>query len=46
MNGSGLLILNAPWQFDRRLQASVAALRNALGEPGASSRVEWLREAD
>ena len=46
MNGSGLLILNAPWQFDRRLQASVGALRNALGEPGASSRVEWLREAD
>ncbi|NOT86636.1 MAG: 23S rRNA (adenine(2030)-N(6))-methyltransferase RlmJ [Lysobacter sp.] len=45
MNGSGLLILNAPWQFDRRLQASVGALRNALGEPGASSRVEWLREA-
>ena len=46
MNGSGLLILNAPWQFDRQLQASVGALRNALGEPGASSRVEWLREAD
>ncbi len=46
MNGSGLLILNAPWQFDRQLQASVAALRNAIGEPGASSRVEWLREAD
>ncbi len=46
MNGSGLLILNAPWQFDRRLQASVGALRNALGEPGASSRIEWLREAD
>lgn len=45
MNGSGLLILNAPWQFDRQLQASVAALRNAIGEPGASSRVEWLREA-
>ena len=45
MNGSGLLILNAPWQFDRRLQASVAALRGVLGEAGASSRVEWLREA-
>lgn len=45
MNGSGLLILNAPWHFDRQLQASVAALRNAIGEPGASSRVEWLREA-
>jgi 23S rRNA (adenine2030-N6)-methyltransferase len=46
MNGSGLLILNAPWQFDSRLQASIGALRNALGEPGASSRVEWLRAPD
>jgi 23S rRNA (adenine2030-N6)-methyltransferase len=46
MNGSGLLILNAPWQFDRQLQASVTALRNALGEAGASSRVEWLRAPD
>jgi 23S rRNA (adenine2030-N6)-methyltransferase len=45
MNGSGLLILNAPWRFDHRLQASVAGLREALGESGASSRVEWLREA-
>jgi 23S rRNA (adenine2030-N6)-methyltransferase len=46
MNGSGLLILNAPWQFDRHLQASVTALRNVLGETGASSRVEWLRAPD
>lgn len=46
MNGSGLLVLNAPWQFDRTLQASVAALRNTLGEAGASSRVEWLRAPD
>ncbi len=45
MNGSGLLILNAPWQFDARLRNSVAALREALGERGASSRVEWLRLA-
>ena len=44
MNGSGLLILNAPWQFDLRLQASLAALRKALGEPGASSRLEWLQK--
>lgn len=45
MNGSGLLILNAPWRFDSCLQAIVSALRKALGEPGASARVEWLREA-
>jgi 23S rRNA (adenine2030-N6)-methyltransferase len=45
MNGSGLLILNAPWQFDLRLRASVSALRDALGESGTSARLEWLREA-
>ena len=45
MNGSGLLIVNAPWQFDRLLNASVSALRNTLGESGASSRIEWLRPA-
>lgn len=43
MNGSGLLILNAPWRFDQQLNASVTALRKTLGEAGASSRVEWLQ---
>ena len=43
MNGSGLLVANAPWQFDVGLRASTAALCTALGEPGASWRVEWLR---
>ena len=45
MNGSGLLVLNAPWQFDLRLHASLTALRKALGEPGATSRLEWLHKA-
>ena len=45
MNGSGLLILNAPWHFDHALHSIVSALRKALGEPGASARVEWLRKA-
>lgn len=43
MNGSGLLILNAPWQFDAAMRPTLDALRRALGEPGASARVEWLR---
>ena len=43
MNGSGLLVANAPWQFDVGLRASTAALCAALGEPGASWRVDWLR---
>jgi 23S rRNA (adenine2030-N6)-methyltransferase len=46
MNGSGLLILNAPWQFDAALAPSLHALQAALGEAGASSRLEWLRKPD
>ncbi len=45
MNGSGMLILNAPWQFDAAVRPTLDALRRALGEPGANARVEWLREA-
>ena len=44
MNGSGLLLLNAPWQFDDQMRPVLQALQAALGEAGASSRVEWLRE--
>jgi 23S rRNA (adenine2030-N6)-methyltransferase len=43
MNGSGLLLLNAPWQLDAALQPALRALRDALGEAGASTRLEWLR---
>jgi len=43
MNGSGMLLLNAPWQFDTLLRPAMHALQQALGEPGASSRVDWLR---
>ncbi|MEO6154104.1 MAG: 23S rRNA (adenine(2030)-N(6))-methyltransferase RlmJ [Thermomonas sp.] len=44
MNGSGLLLLNAPWQFDGQMAPVLRALQSALGEAGASSRCEWLRE--
>jgi 23S rRNA (adenine2030-N6)-methyltransferase len=43
MNGSGLLVLNAPWRFDQTARAATGALREALGEAGASSRMDWLR---
>ena len=43
MNGSGMLLLNAPWQFDATMRPVLAALQTALGEPGATSRVEWLK---
>ena len=38
-----LLLLNAPWQFDRLMQPAMAAMADALGETGASTRVEWLK---
>ena len=44
MNGSGLLLLNAPWQFDVQIAPALQALQVALGEAGASSRCEWLRK--
>lgn len=43
MNGSGLVVLNAPWKFDAVARAAAETLRDALGEAGASARTEWLR---
>ncbi|MBV2208879.1 MAG: 23S rRNA (adenine(2030)-N(6))-methyltransferase RlmJ [Thermomonas sp.] len=43
MNGSGMLILNAPWQFDSQMRPALEALCTALGEAGASTRVDWLK---
>ena len=44
MNGSGLLVWNAPWRFDAAIMPALAALARALGEDGhGESRVEWLR---
>jgi 23S rRNA (adenine2030-N6)-methyltransferase len=44
MNGSGLLLLNPPWQLDAALAPTLAELRDRLGETGASVRLEWLRK--
>lgn len=43
LNGSGMLLVNAPWQFDQVLSPALASLRAHLGENGASHRVEWLK---
>jgi 23S rRNA (adenine2030-N6)-methyltransferase len=43
MNGSGLVIVNAPWKLDETLAPALAALASAIGAKGASSRVAWLR---
>lgn len=44
MNGSGLLLLNPPWQLEVRLAPALDVLRAALGEAGASFGLRWLRQ--
>ncbi|KLI98376.1 23S rRNA (adenine(2030)-N(6))-methyltransferase RlmJ [Luteimonas sp. FCS-9] len=44
MNGSGLLLLDPPWQLATALAPALDALRGALGETGARTRLHWLRE--
>lgn len=44
LNGSGMLLLNPPWQFEQVLAPALPALRKALGETGASTRLEWLKQ--
>ncbi len=47
MNGSGLLVLNPPYQLDQTLAGVLPLLAKVLGEgAGAASRVEWLVRAD
>jgi 23S rRNA (adenine2030-N6)-methyltransferase len=45
MNGSGLLLLNAPWQFDRELSVSLDTLAAVLAPGAPPPRVESLRDA-
>jgi len=44
MNGSGLLILDPPWQLATALAPALDALKRAIGEAGADTRLHWLRE--
>ena len=45
MNGSGLLILNAPFQLDDKLAPALKALAKVLGERHPQARLEWLKAA-
>jgi 23S rRNA (adenine2030-N6)-methyltransferase len=46
LNGSGLLVLNAPYRFDEEMAPVMPVLAKLLGEAGASSRLEWLKKPD
>ncbi|MGH8062150.1 MAG: 23S rRNA (adenine(2030)-N(6))-methyltransferase RlmJ, partial [Pseudoxanthomonas sp.] len=43
LNGSGLVVLNPPWQFDQQIAPALPLLKKAMGEAGAMTRLEWLK---
>lgn len=43
MNGSGMLLLNPPWQYEREVEVALPALVDALQEQDGSGRLEWLK---
>lgn len=43
MNGSGMLVLNAPWRFDAELEVVLPGLLRALDQGGGSTALRWLR---
>lgn len=46
MNGSGLMVWNAPWQLDKTLQPALEVLAKTLGENGQGrARLEWLKQS-
>lgn len=44
MNGSGVLILDPPWQLATTLAPALECLRNAIGHAGSDTRLHWIRE--
>lgn len=43
LNGSGIVVANAPWQFDAEIQPALQELHGALAPDGAGGvRVSWL----
>ncbi len=44
LNGSGMLILNPPYQFEQTLAPALPVLKKVLGEARATTRLEWLKK--
>ena len=42
LSGGGLIVINAPWKLDERLEALVDELSGRLGDGRGTSLVEWL----
>lgn len=44
LNGSGMVVINPPWQFERIVEPALRPLAQAMGETGASWRLTWLKQ--
>lgn len=44
MNGSGMVVINPPWQFERVVEPALRPLAQAMGDTGASWRLTWLKQ--
>ncbi|WP_374601558.1 23S rRNA (adenine(2030)-N(6))-methyltransferase RlmJ [Arenimonas sp.] len=44
MNGSGMVVINPPWQFERSVEPALRPLAQAMGDTGASWRLTWLKQ--
>ena len=45
MNGSGMLLLNAPFQLEEKLRPALHVLAKVLGERQPRAHLEWLKTA-
>jgi 23S rRNA (adenine2030-N6)-methyltransferase len=44
--GSGMLMINAPWRLEQDIAPALPILQKLLGEPGATTRLEWLKQPE
>lgn len=42
LNGSGMVVINPPWQLDQELADALAVLHSALGATAGGVTVDWL----
>lgn len=44
MNGSGMLLVNPPWQIEKAIEPALKPLARAMGDDGASWRLTWIKQ--
>ncbi|SEL86718.1 23S rRNA (adenine2030-N6)-methyltransferase [Pseudoxanthomonas sp. GM95] len=44
--GSGMLMINAPWQLEQEIAPALPILQKLLGDTGATTRLEWLKQPE